>query len=151
MNLSPAGITAVNTYVAGMAGGWTGNADATILAAVNNPTIANPAAQGTVPAGYSVTSLLGLLSTGSLSSLRTFPALTQLSQDIASNNSGNVLVAVEALAAFGDITSAEATAVAGAVNATVADPSYEAHIGWAQANLGRALDLNDIEEARAAS
>ncbi len=151
MNLSPAGITAVNGFVAGLAGGWSGNTDAAVLAAIDAPAVANPATRGTVPAGYTVASVMALLSSQSIQNLRTFPALYQLMGDIQANNSANVLVAVEFLVASADIQSSEGTAIAAAVNATVPDPSWQATVGWAQANLGRPMDITDIEEARAGS
>ena len=147
MNPIPDAITALQGYIDGMSGGWT-NQDSAIVSAMNAPSAANPTPQGTIPTPYTITQLVGSLSSGSLANLDTFPALYQLMQDIDANNTGNVLIAVEFLAAAGKILSSEATAIEAIVEATELDPSWPSQIGWAQANLGRPADSADIEAAR---
>lgn len=146
---SPTAITKIRAYVANLSGGWSGSTDATILAAYNAPAIANPTTRGTVPTPYTITQLIGTLSSGSLANLDTFPAIYQLMQDIDANNSANVLVAVAFLAAAGKILSSEATAINAVLTATELDPSWSPQISQAQSDLGRPADEDDISTARA--
>lgn len=149
MNPTPAAITLIQGYISGMSGAWT-NADSVIVAAMNAPSITNPSPQGTVPVPYSSAQLLGCLSQGSAANLAAFPAIDQLYQDIQANNSANVAATVALLAAAGKIQSSEATAIEAILSATQPNPSWPAQIGWAQANLGRPVDSQDIEAARQA-
>ena len=150
MNPTPAAIAAIDIFVAGLAGGWASNTDAQVVTAANNPTVANPAAQGQIPAGYSAASLLGLLSQSSAQNVESFPGIAQLFADIVSQNTPSVLAAVSLMLASGRILSSEASAIGTAVVAIQPDPAYQSHVGWAQANLGRPLDLYDSATARAA-
>lgn len=149
MNPTPDAIAAIATFVAGLSGGWTGNTDAQVVAAANDPAVANPAPQGQVPAGYSAASLLALLSQASAANVESFPGISRLFDDILAQDSPRVLATIALMSASGRILSSEATAMTAAVTATQADPSWQSQIGWAQANLGRPLDLADSAAARA--
>lgn len=59
----------INFYATSLAGGWGGNTNAAILTAANNPTVANPATQATVPKPFTLTQVLGELSAASQGNL----------------------------------------------------------------------------------
>ena len=148
MNPSHAAIAWIQAQVAAMSGAWAGNTNAQIVAALNTPSIANPVPQGKVPVPYTAAGLLGLLSPGSITNLASFPAIHDLFADIEAQSTVAIGDAVALLAAAGKITTAEATAVNAALAATEPDPTWQSQISLAQANLGRPVDLFDVEAAR---
>ena len=169
MNPSPAAITLIDTYVIGLSGGWAGNTDAQILTAINAPSIANPASQGTVPASFTADSILlsGAISTASVAKLLALPSydstvipLLNLSvktgADITNLNGwakayfmAGALQQSEFDALAAPCPGTTAGAATGLFNQTQPDPSYQSQLSWAQVNLGRPADENDIAAARA--
>lgn len=148
MNPSPAAVAAIQTYAAALSGGWAGNADDAILAAANAPSVANPTPQPTVAKPYTYVDLLGHLSAGSIAKLVVLPSLPTIVDSI---NAGNLLACqrwIATLVAGAIITGDEATALGGVMAATEPDPAFPARISWAEADIGRPLDLSDISEAR---
>lgn len=155
MNPSPPAIALIKTFVTGLSGGWAGNTDAQIVAAANDPTIANaPGVPGYQPQGmiqtpYTFVSLLGGLSQPSAANVESFPGISNLFDDILAQSTSRVLAAVQLMAASGRMTSGEAAALGAILTATEPDPGWPSLVGWAQANLGRPLDLDDSAIARA--
>ena len=148
MNPSPAAIAAIQAYGAALSGGWAGQTDAQVLTAANAATVDNPAQQGTVAKPYTYDDLLGAISSANVSKLVVLPALPAIVETI---NSGDLVACarwITTLVAGGVITTDEATAVSAVMTATEADPSYQSKISWAVANLGRPVDLVDIQQSR---
>lgn len=153
MNPSASAISTLQTYVATLSGGWSGNTDAQIVATLNSPAVANPVAQGTIAVPFTRAQLLGALSVTSLLALRNYVGVTSVIADVDSGDVGKCNSWIQVLAASTGttaavITSSEASALTSIVNATVPDPSWQAQISWAQQNLGRSVDANDIAESR---
>jgi len=151
MNPSPAAITWIQGYVEALTGSWSGNTDRTVVSSANSPTITNPQSAPTVPVPYTAAGLLSLLSSGSIANLAAFPAIHDVFDDVAAQNTPNLLAAVGLLEAAGKITINEAAAITSALTATEPQPGWPAQIGAAQANLGRLLDASDVAMARAAA
>lgn len=149
MNPTPQAIAAIETYVAGLSGGWAGNTDSQVATAANLPAVANPAPRATVPTPFTLAGLLGQLGSASLEHLASFTGLAQLQADVNAQNIPNCVAWCGFLAAAAVITSGEAAAIAAIVTATELDPSWPVTVGWAQATIGRPLDLNDSAIARA--
>lgn len=149
MNPTPAALAWIDTYAAGLAGGWASNGNAAILAAANAATVANPVPQPTVPAGYTPQSLLSLLSATSAANVESFAGLQGLFDAINAANGPGILAALALLQASGKVQSSEVTAIEGAIAATVPSPSWPSKVGAAQAALGRPLDAADLAIARA--
>lgn len=148
MNPSPSAIEAIQTFGAAINGGWQGNTDNQILEAANAPAIANPATQGTVSAPYTYVSLLGVLSPESIAKVVELPSLTAILDSI---NAGNIVACqrwIMLLVTSGKITGDEAQSIAAVMLATEPDPSWPEQISWAQSNLGRPLDGDDLTDAR---
>lgn len=148
MNPSPVAIALINTYVTGLPGGWAGNTDAQVVAAANLASVANPVPQGTIFTPFTLASLAASISASSRSNLKSFAALDSLIADINANNIANCLAWWTVLAGMAVITSAEATALTATVQATELNPAWPAQVGWAQANLGRPMDIYDSQIAR---
>jgi hypothetical protein len=146
---TPAARAWIDTYAAGLAGGFASNDDASIVAAANAETISNPSPQGTVPAGYTPQSLLALLSAASAANVEGFPGLQGLFDAIVSGNGPGIVAALALLQAGGKVQASEVSAIEAAIAATVPDPAWPAKIGAARAALGRPLDLDDVSETRA--
>lgn len=149
MRPSPAAINWIKAFASSLPGGLAGNTDEQVVAAANAATVANPTPQGTAPKPYGFADLLGVLSQASVANVEAFPGISQLYDDTAVRANPRVLAAIALMSAAGRVTAAEASAMRAVVNATLADPSWPAKIGAAQANLGRALDTEDSATARA--
>ena len=142
---TPAEITAIQSFVAGLSGGWTNSTDA-IYSAMAGATVPNPVTPAPqVPAGYTIGSLTALLSASSLATLRGYPGLADVGTAVAAQQSAVVLNHVAGVLALGFITSAEASAITAAVDATVADPTWTSTVSWLVANP---ITKADIETAR---
>jgi hypothetical protein len=171
LNPSPAAIALIDTYVTGLSGGWAGNTDSQILAAINAPVTANRTAQGTVPATFTADSILssGVISAASVAKLLALPSYdstvipllnqaTKSATDVTNLNGWATAYFMagalqqsefDALAAPAPHTTAGVAT--GLFNQTVADPTYQSQLSWAQVNLGRPADENDIATVRASS
>lgn len=147
MNPSSDQIASIKTYVAAMTGAWT-NTDDQIRASMQADLVANPVAQATVAKPFTLTSLLGALSSASQANLNSVPGQQQLILDIRANDIAACEGWIEFLAATAKITTAEAGSLQAIVTATELDPSWQAKVGWDVATLGRAVDVFDIERAR---
>ncbi len=148
MNPSPAAITAIQSYVAALSGGWAGNTDAQVLAAANAPTIDNPVSATTIGKPYTFADLLAVLSDGSTAKLVALPSLPAILDAV---NAGEMVVIsrwVGLLIKGAVITSDEATAMTAIMADTETDPSWPTQISWAESNIGRLLDINDIAASR---
>ncbi len=152
MNPTPTAIAAIDTQVSNIAGGWT-NTDAELVAALNNPTVTNPSPQGAVPTPFTMLQLFAVLSSGSETNVRALAYLPNILADVAANNVANCLAWVDLLAGGNvpAISGGEATALNAIISATEPTPGYQSLIGWAQANLGRAVDAFDVAAARIAA
>ena len=149
MNPTPGMIASIKTFVAGLSGGFAGNTDAQIRAAMASTKVANPLPQATVPTPFTYGQLLGLLSAGSQANLEAFPAIHDLFAAILAQNAADVVATVQLMQDASKITSAEATAITNAVNATGPDPNWTAQVGWDVANIRPSgADDFDIEAAR---
>ena len=115
---------------------------------MNAASVANPVPQATIPTPYTLAQFISALSAGSLTNLKTLSWLYNLAQDIGLMNTPSVLIDLQLLKATGVILAAEYTTLSTAVNSTELDPSWPAQVGWAQANIGRPVDLNDIATVR---
>ena len=146
MNPSPTAITAIASKVPTLPGGWAGNADAAIAGLLNTPSVANPAAQGTVPNPFSAADLINAASPANraaLASLILGSAAFIIAQDRVHMTAG-----ITALADCSAIQAADATAMIAVLDATIPDPSWPAQLSWAQINLGRPVDTADITVSR---
>jgi hypothetical protein len=146
---TPAAVAQIAAKVATLAGGWAGNTNDQIAAALNAPTIANPQAQGTVPKPFVIADLINAAAQATRPNLAPFMAGAAplvIAQDVP-----HLAAAIDGLVAVGVVSAADATAMKSAMTGTQPDPSYQAQIGWAQANIGRPVDPLDIAAARPGS
>lgn len=126
---------------------WTPSSPA-IAAALNAPSTANPAGQSTVPRPFTVAALSATLDATAMTALLACPAFPTI---LSAINSGDVAATnlwATTLHTSGKFTDQQYSDIAAIVNATQADPTYQAQISWAMATLGRPVDAADIEEAR---
>jgi hypothetical protein len=129
---------------------WTPS-DATIAASLNTPSIANPTPQGQIAAPVYESELLGTLTdqgNGSLVKLINWPNFGLLKADIEIQNRAGIGLWCQALTLAGYITQGEASAIVTYLGSAVADPSYQTLLSWAQVNLGRPVDADDITASR---
>lgn len=147
MNPSQSAIDAIRSRVDTIDGAW-GGSDESIVAALNDPTIANPDPAPEIPVPYTYADLFGVISQPNLAKLVMLPSLTRIIDDINSGSLDACQRWLTLLAGSGTITPEEAQAVAGVMTATQPSPSWPTHISWAKANIGRSVDADDIAKAR---
>jgi hypothetical protein len=125
---------------------------ATIASNLNTVNISNPTPQGTVPTPFVFAAILEQLnSTGpSLGKLMALPYLSQIITDIRNQDRGAIATWAVALSATGIITSDEAASITTLVESTVPDPTWQSQLSWASINIGRPVDVNDLNYARPA-
>jgi hypothetical protein len=105
--------------------------------------------QTNLPIPYTFAGLLGLLSPASVVNIRSLPVATALIADINANNTQAIGIWAQALLAPPAlITTAEAEAIGAMLTATQPDPSWQSQLSWAAVNLGRSVDVADIDAAR---
>lgn len=126
---------------------WSSKTDVQILTDVQAMTVSNPESQTNTLPTMTATNILGLLST-SLAKLASVPTIVAVRDDIRAQDREGVLNWAALYLAAGLITSAEYEAVLAFVNTPVADPNYSAVVSWAKVNLGREIQLEDIQAAR---
>jgi hypothetical protein len=143
---TPQAIALIGAKVDALPGGWAGNSDAQVVAALNAPSVANPTPQGTVPKPFVAADLVDAAAQGSRAALASF--VTGAAPFIIAQDAAHLAAGIDALVSCGTITSGDAAAMKAVLTATQPDPSYPAQIGWAQANLGRPLDQLDASVAR---
>lgn len=145
-NPSPAAIAAIQDHVID----W-GPTDAVIATSLNEPAITNPTPQGVIPNPLYESALLPLLNdpaNGSLGKLVLWTNFGLLKSDIRAGNRDGVLLWCQILTAVGYITMGECQAIEAYVAGTQADPVWQAQISWAQVNIGRSVDSDDIAASR---
>lgn len=146
MNITPQAIALIRAHVES----WTGD-DATIRDALNDPVVDNPTPQANVPRVLYESELATLLNdpdNGSLVKLLNWVNFGLVKADIASQNRAGIALWAGELELLGILTAGEAAAVQGYALTPIPDPAYRAQIGWAEANIGRSVDLADIRAAR---
>jgi hypothetical protein len=164
VNPSPAAIAAIQAKVTD----WTAT-DNAIAVLLDTPSIVNPATQATVAAPVAPSTVLNLVSSGSLAKILSLPSfdatiLPLLNQPDPKPSASFSTLNLWAAGLFkgGYLTQSEFDALAaptsgttpstpaGLFNQTQLDPSYQPQISWAQATLGRPVDAADIAAARPA-
>ncbi len=143
MNPSPAAIAAIRAQVTD----WTPN-DTTIAANLNAPTVANPVSQATVSKPFGPADLIGCLDAATLSKLTGKPTIVAIVQAALVQDRPTLTALVALGVAAGDLTTTQQSAIDAVLAASIPDPSWQAQIGWAQANLGRPVDSSDIAASR---
>lgn len=145
-NPSPQAVAAIRAHVPEI-GGW-GQGNDSLVQKLNATDQANPTTRLTVAKPLDTASLLGKLSKVAKGKVYGRPAIIGLQADIRSGNRVAVKnwfgLAYEA----DDISGAEYASLIAEVDATIPDPAWPATISWAQATLGRPVDLDDVATAR---
>jgi hypothetical protein len=123
---------------------------ATIAITLNTANVANPTSQGQIPMPLVFATVMNQLNStsGSLAKLMNLPYLGQIVTDIRNQDRIAIATWATALSDTGTITTTEATAITALVNGTIPDPTWQAELSWAQINIGRAVDVNDLNYAR---
>lgn len=143
---SPAAVAAIKAQVATIAGGWS-NTDAQLAAQLNAPSVANPQAQQQVPKRFVANDLASACAAANRANL--VPLLAGAAAPlIAAQDAGRLGAGLDALATIGSLSAADVTAMKAVMGQTEPDPNYQAQIGWAQANIGRPVDVQDLYAAR---
>jgi hypothetical protein len=125
--------------------------DAAIAAALNTATLANPIPAATVAKPFSVRDMMSSLDAAALGKIYNLPSLPRLLDDIEAGDLVRLENWLALLQAGGTLTAAQAATLSGMIHATMPDPSWSAQISWAVANVGRAVDFQDVADARLAS
>lgn len=146
MNPNPDQVASIKTFVAAN-GGWT-LSDPQIRAKMTAATVANPLARGNIPKPFTMSQVLGLLSSASLANLKTFAGIEGLRSDVNTNNVAACVEWCSFLAGSAVIAAAEATGILAVVQATEPDPSWTPTVAWDLGTLGRPCDDFDLEQAR---
>jgi hypothetical protein len=144
MNPSPEAVAAIRARVAD----WSPT-DAEVASALNAPTVDNPTPAATVPIPFLTRDLMGTLDQPALAKIMALPSLARLLEDIERGEPGRLDNWIALLTAGGAISQAQAGVISGVVHATGPDPSWPSLISWAQASLGRPVDVDDVAAARA--
>lgn len=143
MNPSPQAVAAIRSRVTD----WTPS-DATIAAALNAPTIANPATRAVVPLPFTVAQVFGAVGQPSLAGLKAVAFVPDIRDKIAANDRTACGLYAGLLLAGGVITPADYSAIMAIFQATGPDPSWPAQISWAVATIGRPVDTLDVAASR---
>lgn len=143
MNPTPAAIDAIRARVSD----WT-PADAEIAAALNLRDTPNPAPAARVPRPLTTGGLLAKLAAPVRAKLANRPMLAQIVLDIRAQDRAAVMNWAQMLEDAGDFTAADKTAVWAECQATIPDPAHLPQLSWAELNLGRLADTDDIAKAR---
>lgn len=144
---SPAAITAVIAFVQARPNGFADD-DATILAALNAPSISNPIPQPTVRKDWNLSQLFGMVSAASLGNISKLPYLEAVRSDLDNHDYDRVIGWAQLITAGGTITPTELGTIETNLTATEPDPSWAAQVSWAQVNLGRDARAEDVQAAR---
>lgn len=144
-NPSPAAIAWIQSAVAD----WS-LSDAAIAMALNARMVANPADRPIVPLPFAVGDLLGVLDSGAMGNLGHHPSLPRILDDIAAMNRPGLMMWVTTLAAAGDITAPQRTALEAILAATGPDPAWPNEVPEPVVHIGRLVDPDDIAAARPA-
>lgn len=142
-NPTPAAITAIRARVTD----WS-PADREIRDALNTRSMANPAAQLQVPKPMTVGALMGRLGQASRAKIGSRPGLSQCILDVRAGDRPAVKNWVQLFSDLADITVDEAGAIVAEVDATIGDPEWLPLLSWAEIELGRLVDTDDIVAAR---
>jgi hypothetical protein len=156
---TPAAMVLINGLVNAVSGGWAGNGDVALVAALNSPTSPNPTPQGTIYTPFTVMQVENLLTSTDLAAVLELPEFggdqgmlnlleetPQTAETVTELNDW-----AESLAAANKITSTELSALQSLFNATESDPSWPATVPTISlpSQLGRLCDIADIAATRA--
>lgn len=144
MNPTPAAIA----LIIGQVSDWE-EPDEEIVENLNDPTIPNPEPQGQVLPTLTIEGLVGILSPASTGNLWNSPNAREVRDAVRAQDRPGFMAWVSIALAGGAITEQEYANLAAAVQATIPDPNWPSHLSWAEVNLGRPVDLDDIQRARA--
>jgi hypothetical protein len=139
VNPSPQAIALIRSRVTN----WNQSNDA-ILTALNAPSIANPKPQTQKPKKLKMGDVLGTISRASKGKLIGVAFLPAIRDAINTQDRTSCLDWLDVLNSGGIITDPEKTDLTTLINSTELDPSWVAQISWAEATIGRLLDILDI-------
>lgn len=142
-NPSPAAIALIREQVTD----WSPD-DATIVADLNAPSIANPTPQPTIAKPFAARDLMGVLDSAAKTKLLTLPSLARLLDDIEAGAIEPLENWAGMLATGSIITQEQAGSLMAVLHATETDPNWPEQISWAEAVIGRPVDADDIAAAR---
>lgn len=150
MNPNPVQVQAIKSFVAGLSGGFAGNTDAQIRAAMVTTLVNNPVASApTVRKPFIVDDLVAAVAAANQANvINLATSMLRFLEDVDAQDVSRLQRWGRLLKSRGLIAAADLTALAAVVNATQSDPSWAATIAWDLANLGRIADDYDIEAAR---
>lgn len=147
-NPSDAAKQAIREYVTPVE--WAESTDAELRDRLNAPSIPNPSPQSSVLAPISVTGLMQLLTPEEAGKVLNTAWVTDFRDAVVSGDRERALNWVNAAAFVALVSPESRNAVAGAIMQEVLDPDWPAQVSWAEVNLGRQVDIDDIAAARAA-
>jgi hypothetical protein len=138
---SPEAIALIRARVADWSPG-----DAAIAADLNGPAADNPSPQGQTPRPFTAIDLLGAIDPTRRAAVK--PLLGPIRPDLDAQDARAIVGWAESLLLIGDLQQADVDALIAVVTATEPDPAWTARLSWAQADLGRPADAEDVAASR---
>ena len=148
-------ITSMKNYITQSISGGFSQTDIYLCTALNDPHYSgNPIPQPMVYGTYNTPTILGLISPSSIKNILASPGVgagllpllnttPHTIRDVTFANSWAL-----AFESVGLITPSEYVSITGVINTKVGDSSWNSGVSWSYVNLGRSVDLEDIEACR---